>query len=412
MAKFRPLFSLSLFRVAIKKQENMTAKKYDIERLRAIPMHRVVERWGGRLQRSGVRQVTNCPWHSDEHPSLTLYETGGENRCHCFACGRGGSVIDYVMAREGVDFKGACELLGRAFGVWERSGGDERDRRNGNDRNYRSDGRNGNNGNNGNKGDADRSSPSPSYIPLSWLQPLVSVENSFCRCLLQMFDRHLVEHLTEEYRLGCHDNGRYDDCVLFPSIDWEGRLHNVKVQHYCTDPASPRFAHGDKGCCYWLGTTLVREGVVTPPLGEDGLPRPVVLDNDCLFGEHLLRRYPGATVALVESPKNALVGAAVQPEYLWIATGSKSMLKRPLMERLRERQVVVFPDRDAIAEWTERLHGMRDIATFTVSDFCERHAAEGDAKYDIADFVVEQFLSTIVPPKPEGLTDHRQAVES
>ncbi|MBR1520989.1 MAG: hypothetical protein IJ635_07100 [Bacteroidaceae bacterium] len=387
----------------------MTAKKYDIERLRAIPMHRVVERWGGRLHRSGVRQVTNCPWHNDEHPSLTLYEAGGENRCHCFACGRGGSVIDYVMAREGVDFKGACELLGRAFGVGER----EACRPSGVSSFSRFSGLTSSTSFSSSTSSSRPSAePEPSYIPLSWLQPLVSVENSFCRCLLQMFDRHLVEHLTEEYRLGCYDNGRYDDCVLFPSIDREGRLHNVKVQHYCTDPASPRFAHGDKGCCYWLGTTLVREGVVTPPLGEDGQPLPVVLDNDCLFGEHLLRRYPRTTVALVESPKNALVGAAVQPEYLWIATGSKSMLKRPLMERLRGRQVVVFPDRDAIAEWTERLHGMRDIATFTVSDFCERHAAEGDTKYDIADFVVEQFLSTIVPPKPEGLTDHRQAVES
>ena len=364
----------------------MTAKKYDMERLRAIPMHRVVERWGGRLHRNGVRQVTNCPWHSDEHPSLTLYETGGENRCHCFACGRGGSVIDYVMAREGVDFKGACELLGRAFGVGER----EACRPSG----FSSLSSSASLSSSTSLSSLSRPSAEPvqpSYIPLSWLQPLVSVENSFSRCLLQMFDRHLVEHLTEEYRLGCYDNGRYDDCVLFPSIDREGRLHNVKVQHYCTDPASPRFAHGDKGCCYWLGATLVREGVVTPPLGEDGQPRQVVLDNDCLFGEHLLRRYPQATVALVESPKNALVGAAVQPEYLWIATGNKSMLKRPLMERLRGRQVVVFPDRDAIAEWTERLHGMRDIAAFSVSDFCERHAAEDDMKYDIADFVVEQF---------------------
>ena len=363
----------------------MTTKKYDIERLRAIPMHRVVERWGGNLRRSGVRLVTNCPWHNDEHPSLTLYETGGENRCHCFACGRGGSVIDYVMAKEGVDFRGACELLGRAFGVGERdfSG---------------SAGSSSLSSISSLSSSSSLSSPSkepgrvaPSYIPLSWLAPLVSAENSFCRCLMQMFDRHLVEHLAEEYLLGCYDNGRHEDCVLFPSIDVEGRVHNVKVQHYCTDPASPQFAHSDKRCCYWLGTTLAREGVVVPPLDEDGQPCEVVFDNDCLFGEHLLRRYPGQVVALVESPKNALVGAAVQPDYLWIATGNKSMLKRSLMERLRGRQVMVFPDRDAIGEWSERLHAMRDLATFSVSDFCERHAAADQLKYDIADFVVEQW---------------------
>lgn len=97
-------------------------------------------------------------------------------------------------------------------------------------------------------------------------------------------------------------------------------------------------------------------------------------------------------MALVESPKNALIGAAVQPKYVWVATGNKAMLKRSVMEVLRGRQVMVFPDRDAISEWKELLHGMRDIATFSVSDFCERFAAEDDKKFDIADYVVGRFL--------------------
>ena len=94
----------------------------------------------------------------------------------------------------------------------------------------------------------------------------------------------------------------------------------------------------------------------------------------------------------MESPKNALMGAAVQPRYVWVATGNKGMLKRSLMERLRGRQVIVFPDRDAIGEWRELLHGMRDIATFTVSDFSEQFAAEGDRKFDIADYMVGRFV--------------------
>ena len=56
-------------------------------------------------------------------------------------------------------------------------------------------------------------------------------------------------------------------------------------------------------------------------------------------------------MALVESPKNALIGAAVQPKYVWVATGNKAMLKRSVMEVLRGRQVMVFPDRDAISGW-------------------------------------------------------------
>ncbi|MBQ6749390.1 MAG: hypothetical protein IJR02_01310 [Bacteroidaceae bacterium] len=344
----------------------MEKQFYNIESLKAIPISKVVERWGGHLRRVGCRQVTHCPWHEDEHPSLTLYETGGENRCYCFACGQGGCAIDYVMAKEGTDFKGACERLAGTFGggglvvgspcVQSVQSGRQKEEK------------------------------EVVYVPREWVEQRVSVENSFCKCLMLMFDRHLVEHLTEEYLIGCYDNGVHEDCVLFPSIDVEGRVRNVKVQHYCTDPQSAQFAHGDKRCCYWLGTTLAREGVVA----ADGR-----FDNECLFGEHLLRRYPSQAVALVESPKNALFGAAVQPDYLWIATGNKSMLKRPLMERLRGRQVMVFPDRDAIGEWTALLHGMRDIATFSVSDFSDRFAAQGDAKYDIADYVVERFLEDV-----------------
>ena len=339
-------------------------RHYDVRRLRGIPISRVVERWGGRLRKVGNRWVTNCVWHEDEHPSMTLYETGGENRCYCFACGRGGSAIDYVMAKDGVDFREACERLEREFL------GTGAGRMIASDRNTQN--------------TQKKSKKEVAYVPQEWLDGHVSVENSFCRCLMQMFDVHRVEHLTEEYRLGCYDNGRHEDCVLFPSIDVEGRVRNVKVQHYETEVHSPRFAHCDKKCCYWLGAQLAKEGVVNT--------LNAVFDNDCLFGEHLLRRYPSQTVALVESPKNALVGAAVQPKYVWVATGSKAMLKRSVMEVLRGRQVMVFPDRDAIGEWKELLHGMRDIATFSVSNFCEQMAPEGDTKFDIADYVVARFL--------------------
>ena len=222
------------------------------------------------------------------------------------------------------------------------------------------------------------------YIPREWVEAHVSVENSMSKCLLQMFGAPLVGHLTEEYLLGCYDNGFHQDCVLCPSVDVEGRVRNVKVQHYCTDVASERFAHSDRQCCYWLGNRLVKEGIV--PLGT--------FNNDCLFGEHLLRRYPQSVVALVESPKNALIGAAVQPKYVWVATGNKAMLKRSVLEVLRGRRVMVFPDRDAIGEWKTLLHGMRDIATFSVSDFCERNAGEGEMKFDIADYVVKQWRTS------------------
>ena len=97
----------------------------------------------------------------------------------------------------------------------------------------------------------------------------------------------------------------------------------------------------------------------------------------------------------LEAEWGVVSGVMVQPKYVWVATGSKAMLKRSLLECLRGRRVLVFPDRDAISEWETLLHGMRDIATFSVSNFCEQMAPEGDTKFDIADYVVARFLDHI-----------------
>ena len=50
-----------------------------------------------------------CPFHGEKAPSLKIYPgTGG---WHCFGCGRGGSVIDFVMEHEGCDFRTAVNAI-------------------------------------------------------------------------------------------------------------------------------------------------------------------------------------------------------------------------------------------------------------------------------------------------------------
>ena len=56
-----------------------------------------------------------CPFHGDHDASLRVYPgTGG---WHCFGCGRGGSVIDWVMEHDGCDFKTAVKALDGAMGL-------------------------------------------------------------------------------------------------------------------------------------------------------------------------------------------------------------------------------------------------------------------------------------------------------
>ncbi|MDO4951547.1 MAG: DUF6371 domain-containing protein [Bacteroidales bacterium] len=337
---------------------SIQSEHFDTQRLNAIPITGVAQRLGDTLRRAGSVHKVLCPWHDDTRPSLTLYERTDENRCHCFSCGKGGSVIDYVMQHEGWTFQEACRWLSRQFGIStaQASGSVPRPRLR-----YRT----------------KAPQPAYTYIPDSMLAPLRSADSSLCRCLMQMCHPEAVRWMADEYQLGCYSLNGIDDYTVFPSIDHCGRVCNLKVQHYDADSLSPRFAHSDR-TTLWLGALWAREGK---------LPRDAVFRSSCLFGEHLLARYPNSMVALVESPKNALFGALAMPQLLWLAAGSKSMLKRETLLPLQGRDVIVIPDRDAVEQWSDVISTLGDVANFTVSDFCRREAPCEDEKFDIADYL-------------------------
>ncbi|HUW09426.1 MAG TPA: CHC2 zinc finger domain-containing protein, partial [Anaerolineae bacterium] len=64
---------------------------------------------------SGNRPVGLCPFHKEDGPSFTLYPE--ENRWKCYGCGRGGSVFDFVMQAEGVEFWEAAIRLAGRYGI-------------------------------------------------------------------------------------------------------------------------------------------------------------------------------------------------------------------------------------------------------------------------------------------------------
>ena len=83
----------------------------EIERLKQdISLERLLESQGIKLKRTGKDLVGTCPFHHDKTPSLVV--TPSKNLWHCLgACQTGGSVIDWVMKKEGISFKHAVELL-------------------------------------------------------------------------------------------------------------------------------------------------------------------------------------------------------------------------------------------------------------------------------------------------------------
>ena len=67
-------------------------------------------KWNG----NGTGQAL-CPFHDDTNPSLTVnHETGSFK---CFGCGKKGSIFDWYMERQGVDYRTAFNALAKEAGL-------------------------------------------------------------------------------------------------------------------------------------------------------------------------------------------------------------------------------------------------------------------------------------------------------
>jgi len=68
-----------------------------------------------RLKRSGSSLMGCCPFHREKTPSFHV--SADKQLYHCFGCGAGGSVIQFIMNAEGLDFPDALRFLADRAGI-------------------------------------------------------------------------------------------------------------------------------------------------------------------------------------------------------------------------------------------------------------------------------------------------------
>ncbi len=68
-----------------------------------------------KLRRAGRSMVGLCPFHKEKTPSFHVSPERGSY--HCFGCGEGGDMFSFIEKAEGLDFKGALNLLAEKAGV-------------------------------------------------------------------------------------------------------------------------------------------------------------------------------------------------------------------------------------------------------------------------------------------------------
>lgn len=79
------------------------------------PIEDVVGEYVQFTKRSGQNLFGLCPFHSEKTPSFSV--SPSKQIYHCFGCGKGGSVINFIMEIENLSFPEAVEFLARRAGM-------------------------------------------------------------------------------------------------------------------------------------------------------------------------------------------------------------------------------------------------------------------------------------------------------
>lgn len=218
--------------------------------------------------------------------------------------------------------------------------------------------------------------------------------NTFIQNLLKISPAKEVGKIISLYYLGTTKAG----AITFPFIDINGRVRAIQVKEFnqSNNTVNTTFLHSiieayhrkqNEALPGWLAGYLQNESKVS-----------------CLFGEHLLNRYPLNPVALIEAPKGAIYGSLYfgSPEdpsnFLWLAVYNLSSLTLKKCMALKGREVVLFPDLSktghAFELWSKRADEFNTMipgATFRISDLLEKHATPEQRQkgFDLADYLIQ-----------------------
>ncbi len=263
--------------------------------------------------------------------------------------------------------------------------------------------------------------PEPIYFDFDTfkktLEPDRYIINGFIQNLFKTkypFSPEDVTRVIELYRLGTVAHGYKTGAVTFPFVDINSNIRTIQAKKFdLTEHTDGRadFIHSmieryckenNKPLPDWLNSYLKQDKYVT-----------------CLFGEHLLRKYPLNPIALVEAPKTAVIcslyfGFPDVPENLiWLAVYNKSSFSLDKLKALQGKDVYVFPDLskdgNTFQEWQAKAKEFENDlpeTRFIFSDLLENLSSEPDKDNgnDIADFLLKldwHKFRNDVPAKPD-----------
>jgi len=206
-----------------------------------------------------------------------------------------------------------------------------------------------------------------------------------------------IEKIIVQYQLGTVLKGYMAGAVTFPFIDEANNIRAIQAKLFNQSNHTT--------------TTTFLHSIIEQNLIENKSPIPdwIIQYNQnelkvsCLFGAHLLPKYPHNPIALVEAPKSAIIGTLYYgfpngpDQLLWLAVYNLSSLTLEKCKVLSGRKVILFPDlakeSTAFRLWSEKAKSLEKQipgTRFIVSDLLEQKSgSQSKSKgLDLADFLI------------------------
>lgn len=316
------------------------------------------------LKQKGARWIGLCPFHDDRH--ATNFSVYPSKQCYtCFACGAKGDVVKFLMEHERLSFPDSIRWLGKKYGIPVDDV----------PLNYT----------------PPPPRPKPKPLPVLEIHPgyvkpgrleADNLVNWIGSVPWDNSQRVRIEKVLNEYHVG-HSRWGF---TVFWQIDNEGKVRTGKMMKYKAD------GHRDKESQYnfdWVHSALNRQHIIDTSKVEV---------KPCLFGLHLLDKYPQADVKIVESEKTAVLMAIAYGNHekqVWMACGGLENLNKdklaPIMRK--GQRIVLYPDRDGVKAWAKKAYELNylNIAVDSrpVTEWWK--PCDGE-KADIADVVVRSII--------------------
>jgi hypothetical protein len=227
-------------------------------------------------------------------------------------------------------------------------------------------------------------------------------KNTFIQNLLNNisfpFESEDIEKIIAQYHLGTITRGYRKGATTIPFIDINNNVRAIQVKQF------------DKHN-HTIGTDFLHS-IIEKHYKRNNQQIPNWLKGynnnatkvSCLFGEHLLIKYPLNPVALVEAPKTAIYGTLYfgfpnnPKNLLWLAVYNLSSLNINKCKSLKGRNVYLFPDLSkegkAFNLWSikaQKIQQQLENSFFKVSDLLEELAPNQDKEQgkDIADYLIK-----------------------